>query len=242
MPERIASLISGGGSTMHEIVSATQSGELLMDIACVIASNPKAPGIEKAKALGLPDKNIVIVNPREYRDESGKVNQERFGKKLLSILEEHGATVVTQNGWMHLTPSPVLEAFSGKIFNQHPGPVPEFGGQGMYGMRVHAARLLFAQEVGRDMWTEAIVQRVATAYDEGAVVQSGRIQILSTDTPEDLQRRVLPVEHRLQIALLKEVANGTIKEIPPRPSLVRLGEEEILKTAKQTAIRLYPRG
>jgi phosphoribosylglycinamide formyltransferase 1 len=242
MAERLALLISGGGSTMQEIVKASKSGELSLEIACVIASRPDAAGIEKAKALGIPEKDIVVIPPRRFRNDDGNMDQDRFGETIVDTLTQRDTTIVTQNGWMHLTPTPVIEAYDGRIFNQHPGPVPEFGGKGMYGRRVHAARLLFAKAVGRDMWTEAVAQRVAPTYDDGAVVRVEQVEIFPTDTPEDLQGRVLPIEHKLQIALLHDVISGSVTEVPSRPTLVRPDELSILERAKQSAIALYPKG
>lgn len=143
MKERLASLISGGGTTMQEIVKACQSGKIPMDIACVISSNPTAGGIEKARRLGIPDKDIIIVDQNDFRGSDKKVDPESFGLKILKELRDRGVTIVTQNGWMPLTPPHVIDEYKNTIFNQHPGPLPDFGGQGMYGRRVHAARLLY---------------------------------------------------------------------------------------------------
>ena len=242
MRERLATLISGGGTTMQQIIKACQSGEIPMDVACVISSSPTAGGIKKAKDLGISDENILVVDPNKFRDGNKKVDQEAFGLALLREMRERGVTVVTQNGWLPLTPRNVIDEYSQTMFNQHPGPVPEFGGKGMFGRRVHAARLLFVRETKRDPWTEAIGQRVDSEYDQGAVVKSARVEILSDDTVDDLQQRVLPVEHRTQIELLKDVAKGNIKEVTGRGNLVLSGEEHILFQAKKAARLLYPHG
>lgn len=235
-------MVSGGGTTMQEIVKACQSGEIPMDVAGVISSSPTAGGIEKAIRLGIPKKDIIVIDPNKFRGSDRKVDPEGFGLAILKELRERGATVVTQNGWLPLTPEHVIDAFPDTMFNQHPGPVPEFGGRGMYGRRVHAARLLFVRETKRDFWTEAIAQRVDKNYDQGAVVKSTRIEILKDDTVDDLQQRVLPVEHSTQIDLLKDVARGNVKEELGREQLVRPGEEQILFLAKKTARLLYPHG
>lgn len=242
MAERLATLISGGGTTMQEIIKACQSGEIPLQVACVISSNPNAGGIEKARNLGIPERDILVINPDDYKDQNGKVNQQAFGITLFSELDRRGVDVVTQNGWMPLTPDFVVGEFEESMFNQHPGPVPEFGGEGMFGRRVHAARLNFIQEVNRDHWTEAIAQRIHKEYDKGTVVKSEKVEIFPDDTVDSLQQRVLPVEHRVQIEMLKDFANGTLKEAEPRKSLVMPGEEEILFLARQKAIKDYPNG
>lgn len=242
MRERLATLISGGGTTMQEIIRACQSGEIPMNVACVVSSAPTAGGIEKARRLGISGHDIVVVSPDDFRGGDGKVDQEGFGLQILKQLRERGTTVVTQNGWLPLTPRVVIDEFPETMFNQHPGPVPEFGGKGMYGRRVHAARLLFTRLTGRDSWTEAIAQRVHGEYDQGLVVKSARVDILPEDTVDGLQQRVLPVEHRVQIDLLKDVAAGNIRELTGRERLVRPGEEQALFLAKRIARLMYPHG
>jgi phosphoribosylglycinamide formyltransferase-1 len=242
MKENLATLISGGGTTMAKIIKACYSNKIPMNIACVISSSRNAGGIEKARQLGIPEKNIVIIDPNNFLGDDGKVDQERFGIKIVKELREHRATIVTQNGWMPLTPEKVIEEYPKTIFNQHPGPTPEFGGKGMFGKRVHAARLFFVRSTGRDFWTETVAQRVAKKFDMGTIVHSARVNILPEDTVESLQQRVLQEEHKVQIGLLQKVARGDIREIKRNKILVKPGEERILVEAKRRAKILYPNG
>jgi phosphoribosylglycinamide formyltransferase-1 len=213
-----------------------------MDVACVVASNSTAGGLDKARLLSIPNQDILIINPNDYRGEDNKVDQNNFGQKIVDELKQRNVTVVTQNGWLPLTPEIVIQEFEGRIFNQHPGPVPEFGGKGMYGRRVHAARLLFARMVKRDYWTLATGQRVHKDFDLGKVVKSAQVEILPTDTVDDLQQRVLPVEHQVQIEMLKDFVNNRLTEVSIRESLILPGEEDQLALAKKMAIMLYPHG
>lgn len=237
---RLASLISGGGTTMEAIGKACLSGEIPFDLACVISSDPKAGGIEKAKNLGIPAEDILVINPEDFRVD-GKVDQEKFGQAILKELKARKVDVVMQNGWMPLTPKNVIEAYPGKIFNQHCGPIPEFGGKGMFGKAVHAAVLEFKKMTDHPRSTEMITQRVDVNFDAGAVVKSKSVEIFPDDSAETLQKRSLPVEHRVQVELLKDVANDNVHEVT-RPPIVLAGEEKILEEAKQKAIAMYPQG
>ncbi|MEX2028108.1 MAG: formyltransferase family protein [Candidatus Curtissbacteria bacterium] len=237
---RLASLISGGGTTMEAIGKACKSGEIPFELACVISSNSDAGGIQKAKKIGLSPKDILVINPKDFREE-GKINHEKFGEAILSELKARKVDVVLQNGWYPRTPDSVTDAYRGMIFNQHPGPLPEFGGRGMFMGPVHAAVLEFRKLTRGELWTEVVAQRVERDMDAGAVVKSARVEILPGDTPEILQQRALPFEHRVQIELLKDIANGSVHEVT-RPSMVLPGEEEILEKAKRKAIAMYPEG
>ena len=242
MKEKLAILISGSGTTMQAVIKACQSGKIFMDVACVISSSATAGGIKKAKDLGINSENIVVIDPNNFKNADKKIDQKTFGLKLIKELRLRGVTVVTQNGWLPLTSKFIIDEYRGKIFNQHPGPLPDFGGKGMYGRRVHAARIIFTRLIKRDFWTEAIVQKVHKDFDKGLVVKSARVDILPGDTVDDLRKRVLQFEHKIQIELLQDVVKGQIKKEAERRSLVRPGEEKILAEAKRIGILLYPHG
>jgi len=238
MKERLASLVSGGGSSMERIALASQSGELNMDIACVIASKDGIGAIEKTKKLNLP---VEIVDQEEFRGDDKKVDQYGFGQVILKVLRKHGVTVVMQNGWLPRTPENVIDEFPNRIFNQHPGPLPET--RGMYGVQPHSTMLYFTEMTGRNNGTEVIVQRVHANFDEGVIVGRAEVPIyLPYDTPKRLQKRALKVEHRLQIAVLKKVVDGTITETPQEYHYMKPGEEYLLKDARRQARKKYPNG
>ena len=234
-------LISGGGTTATAIVNAINDGTLTdIEAVCVIASKETAGGIEKLKAAGIPEGHIYVVNPKDYDDRG------LFGEKIIEICDRHRVQLIGQYGWLVKTPVNVIERYPDKIINQHPGPLDigreDFGGKGMYGMRVHAARLYFTQKTERDFTTEATTHYVTEEFDDGAVIGRRVVEILPDDTPESLQERVLPEEHALQIQVLQEFADGRITTYERNTPLVREDEEEILETCKQQAITNYPKG
>lgn len=244
MSNRLAMLISGGGTTMREVIKACTSGEIPdMVPACVIASKPTAGGIEKAKALGVPERNIHVISPR--------MGPDAFAREMLAALELAKVDVVAQLGWLPRTPLAVIARYGGWIFNQHPGPLdpgyPDFGGPGMYGSRVHCARLRFAQECGdpEQMWTEAVAQRVHVNFDQGEVLCWERVPIEEGDTVASLQARVLAAEHRVQVRNLQEVARFLFARRAGRVLDVRLIDPRhyaLLERCKEEAGRAYPHG
>jgi folate-dependent phosphoribosylglycinamide formyltransferase PurN len=238
---RIALLISGGGTTAASIISACSNGLLKgVEPALVIASSADAPGIKRVLDLGMPHSDVVVIDPKTCE------GVEDFGNKILSACEERKVEFIGQYGWLCLTPKNVIEKYEGKMTNQHPGPLdpgrPDFGGKGMFGMRVHAARLLFVNKTGRDFWTEATAQRVGMNFDEGAVLHKKQVPILANDTVESLAARALPVEHEVQIEVLSDFATGAVREILRETPLVRPNEYAILEQCKEEAIKLYPKG
>lgn len=238
---RIALLISGGGTTAASIIQACASGKLSeVTPACVIASSSDIDGIARIEALNFLGLKIVVIDPKAFAD------SETFGEEILKVCQENAVDFIGQYGWLCLTPTNVIAQYEGKMTNQHPGPLdpgrPDFGGKGMFGKRVVAARLLFAQKTAENRWTEATAQRVGTEFDKGAVLHKKQVEILPEDTVESLAARLLPVEHEVQIETLKMFANGTVKEIVRSEPLVKPEEYAILNECKQQAIKLYPQG
>lgn len=239
---KIASLISGGGSTNHRIIQECKSGILQekVKVALVIASKPGIKGIQRAIDEGISPKDVVVINPKDFQ------NSTDFGKAILNECHVRKVDFIGQYGWMPKTPPNVIEAYSGMMVNQHPGPIdpgrPDFGGRGMHGRRVNCARLLFVRMVGRDFWTEAIAQRVAKEYDQGKLLNKIVVPIFPEDDPISLQERVLPLEHQVQIKTLEMVADDDVKELNRPEPLIRPGEEKILEKAKRIACMLFPEG
>ena len=206
---RLAMLISGGGTTMEAIGMACQEGGPLRGLVkpvVVVASRDVIEGIAKAEKLGTP---VEIVLRKNFP--KGKEGVELYGKALLEVLSRYEPDVVTLNGFLAQVSEEVIVAYEGRIFNQHPGPVPEFGGEGMFGRRVHAAVLIFNRLTQRrPQYTEVIAQSVHPQYDRGAVLKWALVAINPTDTVDSLQKRALLAEHQVQIDLLKYIALSTI--------------------------------
>lgn len=239
---RIAMLISGGGTTMEQILIACADGELKERVkpVLVIASKPSAGGIEKAHNQKMSEKDVLTLRPKDFPKPLD------FGEAILQACKERGVDFIGQYGWLPKTPPNVVEVFLSMSVNQHPGPLRYkrlgFGGTGMFEQAVHAAVLWFARTVDRDFeFTEAIAQRVALKYDEGAVLCRQEVPIYPKDDVSDLQRRVLPIEHQVQIQTLSDVVSRTDKELE-LPDIVLPEEEAILNEAKRTATILFPQG
>lgn len=236
---RLAMAISGGGTTMQAIGEASRQGELkgLVEPVVVIASRAGIVGIAKAQELNIP---VEVVLRKDFP--KGAEGIEPFGNAVLTVLQKYQPDVVTLNGFLCQISGEVIEAFPKRIFNQHPGPVPDFGGVGMYGRRVHAAVLIFTRLAKRPHpYTEMITQRVAQKYDLGEVVGSASVEITDFDTVDSLQQRALPIEHRVQIGLLKDIVLGRVREMP-RETYVQPGERVLLYIAQEAGKALYPQG
>jgi phosphoribosylglycinamide formyltransferase-1 len=237
---RICFLVSGGGGTMAAILEAIRIREV-PDAwpALIIASRPGISALEKARAAGIPEKDIVIISPKKsFQD---------FGEEILLACREREVNFVGQYGWLPRTPPFVIDEYPDMMVNQHPGPLnPEspgydFGGQGMFGLRVSAARLCFVKKTGRQFYTEATAQRVHRNFDQGEVLGVERVEIYpESDTPEAIQKRLLAAEHRVQIGVLNDFTQRRVRAlVRPAYSFVRPEEKVLLERCKAQAISDY---
>lgn len=231
---------------MQAIIQACRDGCLqgLVEPVLVIASRADAGGIQKALNNGIKERDIVIISPRNYRTEADP--QQAFGGRLLDEFDRQKVDLFGQYGWLSLTPPCVIEAVDG--INQHPGPLDpgydDFGGAGMYGRRVHAARLYYVRHTERpgQSWTEATAHRVTTEYDKGEVVGTRRIAIEPSDDVATLQEKVLSHEHALQIEILRLYAEGALQTIIRDERVVLPEERSLLHEAKRVAGIMWPKG
>lgn len=255
-PVRLAMLISGSGSTMEAVLIAWKRGNLAgIEPVGVIASKGDAKGIQKAKALGIAT----------YVLETNKRPAQEWGNDLLALLQRLNVDWVSQNGWLPLTPLPVVRAYSGRIINQHPGPLDpgrpiDFGGKGMYGSRVTAARLMYAWVSGEGYWTEGTVHHVTSEFDKGTIVATSRLALPNHEVPTtieklmrnpiflkektaEVQATLLAKEHALVISTLKRMGeSGRVPHYRRTVPLVPKANISIAQQAKDAAITLFPHG
>lgn len=238
LPVRLAMFASGAGTTAARVFQESTQGSLkgLIDPVCLVVSRADVKAIEHLISLGWDKDCIFVINPRAYS------SSKMFGQAILEVLGKQNIDWFGQYGWLPKTPENVVQGYPG--INQHPGPVPEFGGEGMYGLAVHEAVIRFCRLVKRPICTEATAHLVATEYDQGGVIFSRRLPVRPSDTAEELRQRLLPIEHRVQIEALKKVAqsNGLPEFVQRRVPLVYGHEFPALHKAKAAAREAYPHG
>jgi phosphoribosylglycinamide formyltransferase 1 len=177
MPSRLAVLASGRGSNLQAIVDHFDNlaRERVAKVVLVASNRADSPALIRAATASI---DIAHFNAADD------------GTELLDLLKKHRIDLVVLAGYLKRIPSKVIREYSGRIVNIHPALLPAFGGEGMYGVRVHQAVIASgAKESG------VTVHLVDDEYDRGPIVAQWRVPVEPSDTADKLAARLLNVEH-----------------------------------------------
>lgn len=183
--------LSGNGSTLQCIIDAINNGKLDASIELVVSTNPNAYGLERARIENI-DTYVIKSTTAEDTDE-----------ELLDVLDEYDIDLIVLAGYLRKIGSNLLNAYN--IINTHPSLLPKFGGKGMYGMKVHTAVV-----EAKEKFTGPTIHFVNNKYDDGDIIKQTKIQVLPTDSPEDVSKKVQAVEKVQLIDVLNDFINGKI--------------------------------
>ncbi len=174
----IAVLVSGGGTNLQALIDAQTSGILKSgEIRLVVANNPSAYALERAKNAGI---ETAVVTKKDCG------SQEAFEEQIIKTLEEHKTDLIILAGFMSILSERFTSRFEKRIINVHPSLIPSFCGAGFYGLRVHEAALAKGVKV-----TGATVHFVNEIPDGGEIILQKAVSVRAGDTPEKLQKRVM---------------------------------------------------
>jgi phosphoribosylglycinamide formyltransferase-1 len=187
---RLSLLGSGAGSTVAAVLDAVADGRIAADAALVVSNNSGAGVLDVAAAHGVPTAHLSSVT---HPDPAA------LDAAVLAALDAAGTDLVVLAGYMKKLGPLTLAAYDGRVVNVHPALLPAYGGQGMYGDRVHAAVLADGAAV-----SGATVHLVTAGYDEGPVLAQVEVPVEPDDSVETLRARVQASEKRLLVEWLSE--------------------------------------
>ncbi|MBO5354625.1 MAG: phosphoribosylglycinamide formyltransferase [Clostridia bacterium] len=176
--KRIAVFVSGGGTNLQALMDAEDKGILHSgEIVLVVASNPTAFALERAKKKGI---ETAVAWKRELG------SQEAFEAAIGEQLAAHKIDLIVLAGFMNILSADFTKQWPERIINVHPALIPSFCGKGMYGLAPHVAALEKGVKV-----TGATVHFVNEIPDGGKIIAQRAVYVEEGDTPEVLQRRVM---------------------------------------------------
>ena len=186
---RLAVLLSGRGSNFAAIQDAIVRGELDAEIVCVISNRPNAPGIERARALGLP---AHVIDHRSF------ASREAHETEVLRVLADARPDFIALAGYMRLLSPAFIAAYPMRIINIHPSLLPAFPGVDAqaqaiaYGVKVSGCTVHFVDE----------------NLDAGPIIVQRAVAVRDDDDASSLSARILEEEHDAYVEALRKLAEG----------------------------------
>jgi len=188
MPSRLAVLASGRGSNLQAIIEHFDNlaRERIAKVVLAASNRADSPALIRAATASIDIAHFDTTDD---------------GSVLLELLRKFRIDLVVLAGYLKRIPPRVIREYGGRIINIHPALLPAFGGEGMYGTRVHEAVIASgAKETG------VTVHLVDDEYDRGPIVAQWRIPVEPSDTADSLAARVLNVEHVVYPRVVEMVA------------------------------------
>ena len=177
-PVRLAVLLSGGGTTLQNLLDRIAAGTLRADIAVVVANKADAFGLTRARAAGIP---AFVVERKAC------ASREEFSARIFEHCRTAGVDLVCLAGFLQLLHVP--DDFLSRVMNIHPALIPAFCGKGYHGLAVHRAVLEAGVKV-----SGCTVHFADNEYDHGPIIAQRVVPVLDDDTPESLAARVFASE------------------------------------------------
>jgi phosphoribosylglycinamide formyltransferase-1 len=175
--KKLGILLSGRGSNFEAIARNVQAGKIPAEIAVVISNKADAPGVARAKEMGLATRFI----PSQGKE------REAFDREVVAALREFQVDLVCLAGFMRILSPYFIREFPCRILNIHPALLPSFPGEG-------AQRQALEYGV---KFTGCTVHLVDEGVDTGPIVCQAVVPVRDDDTPETLAARILKEEHRI---------------------------------------------
>lgn len=184
-------LASGSGSNLAAIINAVDKGFIPnTQISLVISNKKDAYALVRAKNAGI---STLYAKKSDFAD------NEEFDKYIVKKLRDAQVDIVILAGYLRILTLPLLESYKNRILNIHPSLLPDFGGKGMYGMKVHEAVIKSGVST-----SGCSVHLVNEEIDGGRVLSQISVPIMPEDTPESLAAKVLKEEHTLYPKVIRE--------------------------------------
>ncbi|MDR9455837.1 MAG: phosphoribosylglycinamide formyltransferase [Salegentibacter sp.] len=187
--KKIVIFASGTGTNAENIIKYFKNSSLARVVA--VFSNRKSAKVLR-KAHDLDVKALYFDREALY-----KTNE------VLHVLQDIKPDLIVLAGFLWVFPDNILRAFPQKVINIHPALLPNYGGKGMYGAKVHESVIN-----NKDEESGISIHYVNEKYDEGEIIFQTKTQIDKKDTPDSLAGKI----HQLEYKHFPEVIEQLLKK------------------------------
>jgi phosphoribosylglycinamide formyltransferase-1 len=198
-PIRLAVCVSGGGTTLQNLIDRIRSRKLRAEIVQVVASRPRIGAIARAEAARIP---LALA---KYNTRSNS----EFSKSVFDAIRHSHSELVVLAGFLSLLRIP--SEYRGRVINIHPALIPSFCGKGFYGAKVHQAVLQAGVKI-----SGCTVHFVDNDYDNGPIILQRAVPVHEGDGPAELAARVFKEECKAVPEAITQYAEGRLQIVGRR--------------------------
>jgi phosphoribosylglycinamide formyltransferase 1 len=190
---KIAVFVSGRGSNLKALLDNVPLAKI--NVTAVVSDKLDCAAFNIAKEFGIDTFSVSGILKENYISYL----------QLIEKLKAADVELIVLAGFLKKIPDEFIDAFHNRIINIHPALLPLYGGKGMYGLNVHSAVFDAGAKV-----SGATVHLVDKVYDNGLIIAQHNVDIADADSPEEIARRVLKIEHQLLPFVVEKFADGKI--------------------------------
>jgi phosphoribosylglycinamide formyltransferase-1 len=182
---------------MDAILTAIKSGNIKnVKPAVVISNRTDAAGLNVAlEKFGISTEIIPSQGLKDWD----------YDKKVIEVLKKYDVTsqygLICLAGFMRIISAEFVKEYPMRILNIHPSLLPSFPG-------------LYAQKQAIEYGVKVsgcTVHFVDQGLDSGPILLQRVVQVMNSDTEEELSARILRKEHELYPEAIRLFAEGKIK-------------------------------
>lgn len=199
-------LVSGNGTNLQALIDAERAGRFRPDgrVAAVVSDRAGVFALQRAKDAGIP----ALAETPDRRLSPGEERRRELSDRILRVAREYGAGLVVLSGFLSILRGKILAEYEGRILNLHPSLLPKYGGQGMYGGRVHEAVL-----ASGDTESGCTIHFVDEGTDTGPILLRRKVPVLAGDTAETLAGRIHAEEHIAIVEAVEMMLRGASPQV-----------------------------
>lgn len=193
-PVRLGVLISGGGTTLLNLLHCIENESLNAEVSLVISGRPDCAGVERSEAAGLLTQ---VVSRSDYESTA------TFSEVVFDRLRDRKADLVILAGFLSLLRIPA--DFTHRVLNIHPSLIPAFSGKGCYGRHVHEAVVARGVRI-----SGCTVHFADNEYDHGPIILQRSVELPVPCSADTVASLVFEEEKRAYPEAIRRVVSGRL--------------------------------
>jgi formyltetrahydrofolate-dependent phosphoribosylglycinamide formyltransferase len=184
--EKTAIFASGRGSNVENIISFFSLNQIV-DVVLIVTDNSTAGVLDIAKKHNI---QFLVLSKEDRLNYSS----------CIEMLKNKEVGFIVLAGYLKKIPAVLIEKYPNKIINIHPALLPNYGGKGMYGAKVHQAVL-----ENKEKESGITIHFVDEIYDHGKIIFQEKCKIESGESVKTLANKIHNLEYKHFPRIISEV-------------------------------------